>query len=419
MRRDEERSTAHATSRVSTSGQRRLSTAGERTRGPTDPAVSAHPLFRLQRDVGNRIVQRLVAERDRSTAQPTLQVTRPNDRDEREAAQVAEAIVRTPDPVTVSGSRPGHTGHRVRRLCSRCRRRLERGQPPNCADCERTLRRRETTLRPGVSTEGVDRLIESPHSGGRPLPAPVRARLEPRFGHDFGHVRVHTDARAAAAARSVDALAFTVGRDVFFDRGQFDPETVDGTRLLAHELTHVIQHGDGTDGTVRRQARGGTPGVVTGPSISSAMLGQGVVCLYGLLDDMRQQSREFLPKACRRGRLVTVATDGVVKEDAVDAFGHCWIACEGSQQCGESITRALGTMYELIREYTPYGGEHNSYEEDLANQAFGRALARTSSDGPCDTLCLRGAERGFLELHGEGTLCYSCAAGSWSSDHCN
>src|SRR5439155_9665361 len=67
--------------------------------------------------------------------------------------------------------------------------------------------------------------------------------MEPRFGRDFSTVRVHTDSRAAASARAVDALAYTVGNDVVFGGGRFAPSTGAGRQLLAHELTHVMQQG--------------------------------------------------------------------------------------------------------------------------------------------------------------------------------
>ena len=78
-------------------------------------------------------------------------------------------------------------------------------------------------------------------SPGQPLDGATRAALEPRLGHDFGRVRVHTDARAAASAQAVNALAYTVGRDVVFGPGRYAPSTIAGRRLLAHELTHVVQ----------------------------------------------------------------------------------------------------------------------------------------------------------------------------------
>ena len=67
--------------------------------------------------------------------------------------------------------------------------------------------------------------------------------MEPRLGHDFSQVRVHTDRRAAESARAVNALAYTVGRDVVFGEGQYSPRTHSGQKLLAHELTHTIQQG--------------------------------------------------------------------------------------------------------------------------------------------------------------------------------
>jgi Domain of unknown function (DUF4157) len=78
-------------------------------------------------------------------------------------------------------------------------------------------------------------------SSGRPLDAATRAFMEPRFGYDFSQVRVHTDARADAAAASLGAVAFTAGSDIAFRSGEYAPETAGGRRLLAHELTHVVQ----------------------------------------------------------------------------------------------------------------------------------------------------------------------------------
>ena len=85
-------------------------------------------------------------------------------------------------------------------------------------------------------------------SPGQPLDPDVRLKMEEGFGTDFGHVRVHTDERAAASARAVNALAYTVGRDVVFGTNQCAPETVIGQRLIAHELAHVVQQQRGGAG---------------------------------------------------------------------------------------------------------------------------------------------------------------------------
>ena len=78
-------------------------------------------------------------------------------------------------------------------------------------------------------------------SSGQPLDAGTRAAMELRFGHDFRHVRVHSDARAASSAQSVMAAAWTVGNHIAFASGRFAPGTSSGRHLLAHELAHVVQ----------------------------------------------------------------------------------------------------------------------------------------------------------------------------------
>ena len=84
----------------------------------------------------------------------------------------------------------------------------------------------------------VDDALRSP---GQPLDAGTRASMESRFGHDFGAVRVHTDPLAAQSAAAVQARAYTVASDIVFGAGRYAPATGEGHRLLAHELTHVVQ----------------------------------------------------------------------------------------------------------------------------------------------------------------------------------
>jgi hypothetical protein len=85
---------------------------------------------------------------------------------------------------------------------------------------------------------------------GSPLPGPVRGDMERRLGSDFGDVRVHTGADAHESATSVGASAYTVGTDVVFQTGQYDPSSDQGRHTLAHELTHVVQQRSGpVDGT--------------------------------------------------------------------------------------------------------------------------------------------------------------------------
>jgi len=82
-------------------------------------------------------------------------------------------------------------------------------------------------------------------SGGAPLDAGVRSTMETGLGADFGDVRIHTDEPAAASAQSVQARAYTVGSDVVFDKGAYQPGSPEGMHTLAHELTHVVQQRSG------------------------------------------------------------------------------------------------------------------------------------------------------------------------------
>ena len=98
------------------------------------------------------------------------------------------------------------------------------------------------------TSEGASGHVEVPSivhevlsSSGKQLDQATRNYFEPRFGHDFSRVRVHVDQKAAQSAQAVNASAYTVGQNVVFSRGQFAPGSHDGNRLLAHELTHVVQ----------------------------------------------------------------------------------------------------------------------------------------------------------------------------------
>lgn len=109
-----------------------------------------------------------------------------------------------------------------------------------CAECrkKRLQRKAANHDEPGTVPPIVHDVLRSP---GQPLDPATRTFMEPRFGHDFSQVRVHTGERAAASAQAVNALAYTVGHNVVFGARQYMPTTHAGQRLLAHELAHTIQ----------------------------------------------------------------------------------------------------------------------------------------------------------------------------------
>jgi hypothetical protein len=105
--------------------------------------------------------------------------------------------------------------------------------------------------------------LPRPGPGGRPLTDEAHRFFEPHFGRALDGVRIHTDSQAAKAAASLDASAFTTGSDIVFGAGAYDPDSTSGRRLIAHELTHVLQQSQSSEGSappmVQCQPRPGTP----------------------------------------------------------------------------------------------------------------------------------------------------------------
>jgi len=139
-----------------------------------------------------------------------------------------------------AASSPGANNAVLQRQCACGQHKPGGGECEQCKKKDRTtLQRHSSNLTaPTTVPPIVHEVLRSP---GQQLDVPTRAFMEPRLGHDFSRVRVHTDERAAESARSVNALAYTVGRDIVFGSAQYQPGTREGKGLLAHELTHVQQ----------------------------------------------------------------------------------------------------------------------------------------------------------------------------------
>ena len=196
---------------------------------PSVPDHSAPSLLRLQRTIGNQAVQRLQAK---------LTVSTPGDIHEQEADRVAEQVMRMPDAEIAGLS--GSGGEKLQKKCAPCA--GGGGSCPKCA-AEEKLSMKRGTADPAATATVPPMVQETLRSGGQPLDAATRAFMESRFGQDFSRVRVHADLKAAESSRSINALAYTVGRDVVFGAGSYSPQTTSGRQLLAHELAHVVQQG--------------------------------------------------------------------------------------------------------------------------------------------------------------------------------
>jgi hypothetical protein len=127
------------------------------------------------------------------------------------------------------------------------------GTPGPSGECEacrkKKLQRRPGSLpapssinyQPSTASQVPPIVYEVLHSPGQPLDSATLAFMEQRFGHDFSTVRVHSGAAAEHSAKDVNGHAYTVGHDIVFGAGRFAPGTHEGRRLIAHELTHVVQ----------------------------------------------------------------------------------------------------------------------------------------------------------------------------------
>jgi hypothetical protein len=192
--------------------------------------VSEHPLIKpagdilnLQRTLGNKVVGALLGRTcQRPVIQAKLMVNEPGDQYEQEADRIAEHIMRMPV--------------------------AQPGQQFEAADIPDILTK-PLTVNPATAIETspeFERQLHASRGYGEPLPPVLREDFGGKFGVDFSGVRIHANAVADQLNRSISALAFTAGQDVYFRHGAYNPQSRSGQELLAHELTHVVQQG-GTD----------------------------------------------------------------------------------------------------------------------------------------------------------------------------
>jgi len=189
-------------------------------------------------------------------AQGKLTLSQPGDKYEQEADRVAEEVMRlgTGDIQLTHHSSP-HPAARPSNLVQRQGEVIELDEDDLKTEDEASLIEREDEDEIVADESGMPKRessaggfstsqtasIRVSASGGQPLDAEARDFMEQHIGHDFSRVRVHTDARAVGSARQLRAHAYTVGSDIYFNEGRYDPGNVEGLKLLAHELTHVVQ----------------------------------------------------------------------------------------------------------------------------------------------------------------------------------
>ena len=186
----------------------------------------------------------------------------------------------------------------------------------------------------------VQSAVQSNTTGGEPLASGVRGFMEPRFGADFGDVRVHRDTDAASLNNQLSARAFTHQNHIFFARDQYQPDTSEGKHLLAHELTHTIQQG---------HAVHASPEIQKAPAKAPTPVSSELVKITSNTFEPSQKVKDEIKASGSRGLDVRVFVNGLTSEGSVrirarkeDSYDSIHL---GSMPLLNPWTQQLGGMY--------------------------------------------------------------------------
>ncbi|NIM16380.1 MAG: DUF4157 domain-containing protein [Candidatus Aminicenantes bacterium] len=290
-------------------------------------------ILHLQRTIGNQAVTRLIQS---GTIQTKLTIGTPNDIYEQEADRVAQQVMRISEP-----------------MC------------PKCIEEEEDFV--QTKLEAGQSShQDVISMtqIHSINCPGRPLSQSTRNFFEPRFGHDFSDVRVHTCKDAVQMSKALNAQAFTYRNNIYFNKDKYNPNNSGGKRLLAHELTHVAQQ-VGKKNDVQRE---------TGPNKITPVtpLNRPRISRLPIMTLFSPLCIAQAIYAYNRAR----------QSNKSDAWKHCYVSCKIATYCGDIPSAALGILKELM----DLAGMGNAEFRDLVNDARGIACSYNPFSF-CDSCC--------------------------------
>lgn len=305
--------------------------------------------------------------------QPKLRVSQPDDRYEREADRVAEQVM------FMAALGAPEAALQTQPLRGRVTPVLQRQTMPE----EEGGMLQACATRGAVSevTASIASAIAALQGNGQRLPASERSFFEPRFGHDFSRIRIHTDARAAWVAEAVNALAFTVGPHVVFGAGQYAPDSLGGRRLLAHELTHTVQQGWASPH--RPDSRSMQPPSVTRHGLASPAV-QRQVCPTGVAFNIDPHPAHV--PHCGNQSVVARARPGNLQNLAWSLQAGSVAVANGTtinQQGRLTIANAqpAGTICVRATVGLP-GGETCRWDRPLALRSHPTGITSTSVVGP-------------------------------------
>ena len=257
-----------------------------------------------------------------------LKVSTPGDVLEREADRVAEHVLHSPEP-----------GEKLNTSID--------GQLRLSPDTSRAAQG-SRELSPDVHD-----VVPSP---GEPLDTATRAFMEPRFGHDFAHVRIHCDERSAAVARSLNARAYTVGTHIVFGAGEYAPSREAGKRLLAHEMAHVLQQNQ--SGTLAIQRR---EGQYPGPTLPAGNVEKNYPTYYTILK----------PKKLNVKGPFSAAILDSISSSYFDAPGKCISKSECTPEFhGARKAELILTLLESSADFVDMAAKLDAFYADDGNPGF-------------------------------------------------
>jgi outer membrane protein OmpA-like peptidoglycan-associated protein len=208
------------------------------------------------------LVEFQLREWEKENLQPKLKVGAPNDKFEQEADQMADQVMRSPMKNEAHSSISRKT---VQRSCAACkeeqvqRKSWDKEEEYNpyltqsvteavqrkCASCEDDTAQRSAAQSDGgfTASSSFQTGLNASKGSGQTMGSGTQSFMENRFGADFSNVNIHTGSKASKLNNQINAKAFTTGNDIYFNQGEYAPNSSVGKHLLAHELTHTVQQG--------------------------------------------------------------------------------------------------------------------------------------------------------------------------------
>jgi hypothetical protein len=263
---------------------------------------------------------------------------------------------------------------------------------------------REETIQPKKDVShasNVEPDVESQISGlrgrGQPLPESLRAFFEPRFGYDFSQVRVHTDENAQRSARTLDAQAYTVGNDIVFALTRFAPTAPKGHRLLAHELTHVVQQSAGhASRAVARQPANTPPKVPECHTGCAQRWGQDTTCSkWGFQQGVHDREPQFVIEV--KGKKLKLIPCCNSWPWSLEDYARRQLGLNGAASCPVQHERQIATI--------SFGEEEVKVlcSDTISNDMVGETKSASACSGKINTEVIEMSPKAMQELSGQVT----------------